>query len=164
MQAEVGSGPMGEQIQVVRVISAEPGALYALVADIERMGEWSPETEACEWTKGAAGPSVGATFQGKNRNGKKKWSTNCTVVVADPGKAFAFDVTAGPFKVARWGYSFEPSGDACRVTETWTDHRGRIATWAGKPASGVADRAAHNRAGMEHTLERLAAAAEHAAS
>jgi hypothetical protein len=30
----------------------------------------------------------------------------------------------------------------------------------GKPVSGVGDRAAHNRAGMEQTLERLAAAAE----
>jgi len=155
---------MAEQIQVERVIRADPGAVYAMVTDIERMGEWSPETETCEWTKGATGPAVGASFKGKNRNGKKKWSTNCKVVAADPGRAFAFDVTAGPFKIARWAYTFEPTPSGCRVTETWTDQRGRIATWAGKPASGVADRASHNRAGMEHTLDQLAAAAEPASS
>jgi hypothetical protein len=152
---------MGQpEVRVERVISADPLDLYGLVADVGRMGEWSPETEACEWTGGATGPAVGAKFKGTNRNGKKKWSTTCRVVVADPGKAFAFDVTVGPLKVARWAYAFEPTGDACRVTETWTDHRGRVVTWAGKPASGVADRTSHNRATMEQTLERLATAAE----
>jgi hypothetical protein len=35
-----------------------------------------------------------------------------------------------------------------------------VATWIGKPASGVADRQSHNRSTMERTLERLAGAAE----
>jgi hypothetical protein len=46
------------------------------------------------------------------------------------------------------------------VTETWIDQRGRLVTFLGKPVSGVADRASHNRAGMEATLDRLAAVAE----
>jgi hypothetical protein len=151
---------MAEEIQVERVIPADPGILYELVSDIRRMGEWSPETETCTWSGGSTAPAVGAKFKGTNRNGKKKWSSTGTVVVADPARAFAFDVSVGPLKIARWGYRFEPVGEGCRVTETWTDQRGRIATWAGKPASGVADRATHNRATMEQTLERLAAAAE----
>jgi hypothetical protein len=81
-------------------------------------------------------------------------------VAADPATTFAFDVTAGPFRIARWAYTFEPTGEACRVTEIWTDQRGRIAAFMGKPASGVGDRATHNRASMEQTLERLATAAE----
>ena len=40
------------------------------------------------------------------------------------------------------------------------DERGMVAKTLGKPVSGVADRADHNRAGMEQTLERLKAAAE----
>jgi ribosome-associated toxin RatA of RatAB toxin-antitoxin module len=152
---------MGQpEVRVERLIRAEPLELYELVADVGRMGEWSPETEACTWSGGATGPAVGAKFKGTNRNGKKKWSTDCSVVAAEPGKVFAFDVKAGPFKVARWTYTFDVSGDACRVTETWTDQRGRIATWAGKPASGVADRGDHNRTTMEQTLERLATAVE----
>jgi ribosome-associated toxin RatA of RatAB toxin-antitoxin module len=152
------------EVRVQRLINADPVELYGLVSDIGRMGEWSPETEACVWSSGSTGPVVGARFKGTNRNGKKQWSTGCKVVVAQPGKTFAFDVTAGPFKVARWTYTFDATDDACRVTETWTDQRGRIATWAGKPASGVADRADHNRVTMEQTLERLATAAESTAS
>ena len=151
---------MEQTVQVERFITADPNDLYGLVADIERMGEWSTETEACEWVGGETGPAVGAKFRGKNRNGKKRWSTMCKVVVAEPGKEFAFDVTVGPLKVARWAYVFEPTAEGCRVTETWTDHRGRIATLAGKPASGVTDRVSHNRATMEQTLEHLAVAAE----
>jgi hypothetical protein len=40
---------------------------------------------------------------------------------------------------------------------------GGIAKALGKPVSGVGDRASHNRAGMEQTLERLAAVAEESA-
>jgi hypothetical protein len=46
------------------------------------------------------------------------------------------------------------------VTESWTDRRGWLIRYLGKPFSGVADREAHNRAGMEATLASLAAAAE----
>ena len=46
------------------------------------------------------------------------------------------------------------------MTETFVDERGRIAKALGKPVTGVGDRAAHNRAGMEQTLDRLKAAAE----
>ena len=51
-----------------------------------------------------------------------------------------------------------PTGAAC--TETWTDRRNGFAKWASKFVSGVADRADHNRATMEQTLERLAAVVE----
>jgi hypothetical protein len=73
---------------------------------------------------------------------------------------FAFEVKAVGLRVARWEYRFEPTGDGgCRVTERWTDQRGWLATRFGGPVSGVHDRSEHNRAGMEVTLDRLAAAA-----
>jgi hypothetical protein len=136
--------------------------VWAMVADVTRMGEWSPENEGGEWIGGATGPKAGAKFRGTNRNEKKKWKTVATVVDADPGRRFSFRVTAVGLKVAEWIYAFEPTAAGCRVTETWIDRRGRIAKSLGKPVSGVADRASHNRAGMEQTLERLAAAAESA--
>jgi hypothetical protein len=151
---------MSDEISVERVIAATPEALWARVSDIERMGDISPEATGGKWLQGASGPAVGARFKGENRNGKKRWSTTCTVVRADPGQEFAFDVTVGPFKVARWAYRFEPTADGCRVVETWTDQRGWVAKKAGKPASGVADRDAHNRRTMEATLARLAEISE----
>ena len=146
-------------VRVTRDIAATADALWGMVADVTRMGEWSPETARCQWLRGASGPAVGARFKGVNRNGKRRWSTISTVRDCVPGEVFAFATTAGPFSVARWEYRFEPSPTGTTVTETWTDQRGRIATRLGKPVSGVDDRAIHNRVGMEATLERLAAVA-----
>jgi uncharacterized protein YndB with AHSA1/START domain len=151
---------MPDEVSVTRDIAAPAEHVWAMVSDVTRMGEWSPENDGAEWRGGATGPQPGAKFRGTNRNGKKTWKTEAKVTEADAGRRFAFRVTAAGLKVAEWRYTFETTATGCRVTETWIDERGRIAKALGKPVSGVADRAEHNRAGMEHTLERLAAAAE----
>jgi uncharacterized protein YndB with AHSA1/START domain len=148
------------EVSVSREIAAPPDTVWAMVSDVTRMGEWSPENEGATWLKGATGPRPGARFRGRNRNGRKKWDTVAEVVEVEPGRRFSFAVSAVGLRIADWAYEFEPTAGGCRVTETWTDRRGRIATMLGKPVSGVEDRAAHNRAGMEQTLDRLKAAAE----
>jgi uncharacterized protein YndB with AHSA1/START domain len=151
---------MTDEISVERVIAAPPDELWDRVSDIERMGDISPESTGGKWLGKATGPAVGARFKGDNQRGTKKWSTTAKVVEAEPGRAFAFEVSAGPFKVARWSYRFEAAANGCRVVETWTDQRGWVATRLGKPVSGVADRASHNRETMEATLARLAEISE----
>lgn len=151
---------MSEQVNVSREIAASPQQVWALVSDVTRMGEWSPENEGGTWIGDATGPAVGARFKASNRNGKKRWETEAEVVAANPGEVFAFRVSVKGFKVAEWRYTFTPTATGCTVEETWTDERGRLATMLGKPVSGVADRASHNRAGMEQTLDALKAAAE----
>ena len=151
----------GDRIEVSRTIAAPADRLYALVGDLPRMGEWSTENTGGRWVKGATGPAVGARFKGTNRHGWRRWSTDVTVAVAEPGREFAFDVTAMGMGVARWGYRFEPAddGDGTAVTEYWVDHRSPVIATITGLAVGVKDRSTHNRAGMEHTLEQLAAAA-----
>jgi len=151
---------MTNEISVQREIHAPAEQLWAMISDVTRMGEWSPETTGGAWLKGATGPAVGAKFKGVNQNGKKTWSTVCTVTEADPGTAFVFRVDVGPLKVAEWSYRFTPAEGGCTVTETWTDKRGGLVKKLGKPLSGVDDRATHNKAGMEQTLQHLAEAAE----
>ena len=155
---------MGERVSVTQEIGAPAETVWAMVADITRMGEWSPENEGSTWRGGATGPQPGATFSGANRNGKKTWKTAGRIVDAEPGRLLTFRITAVGLKVAEWRYEFEPIATGCRVTETWIDQRGHVAKSLGKPVSGVTDRAAHNRATMERTLERLKAAAESTAS
>ncbi len=50
-------------------IAAPAEAIYDLVADMTRMGEWSSECERVEWTGGATAPAVGVGLVGHNRNG-----------------------------------------------------------------------------------------------
>jgi uncharacterized protein YndB with AHSA1/START domain len=151
---------MPDPVSVTTHISATPERVYELVSDLPRMGEWSPENTGGRWIGGASGPAVGARFRGSNRKGIARWSTTCTIVEARPGEAVAWDVTAGPFPVARWSYRIDASGEGCDVTESWEDHRSPIARTLTGVAIGVKDRAAHNEAGMRTTLERLKAAAE----
>jgi uncharacterized protein YndB with AHSA1/START domain len=151
---------MTNQVSVSREIAAPAERVWAMVSDVTRMSEWSPENVGGTWLGDATGAKPGAKFRGTNRNGKKKWNTVGVVVDADQGRRFSFRVTAVGLKVAEWSYAFEPTATGCQVTETWIDQRGTLAKALGKPVSGVVDRVSHNRARMEQTLERLAAAAE----
>ena len=141
-------------------IHASPDALYELVSDPANMGRVSPECTGGHWLDGATGPAVGARFKGTNKRGFIRWSTKATVVTADPGREFAFEVGESG---VRWGYRFEADGDATVVTET------RLLS---KPypfvakaftsifLGGVEGHTAELRAGMAETLERLKAVAE----
>ncbi len=57
-------------------VAAPPETVYDLVADLTRMGEWSPETTEVRWLDGATQAKVGARFRGTNRNGFRRWSTS----------------------------------------------------------------------------------------
>lgn len=143
-------------VSVSATISAPPERLYALVSDVTRMGEWSPENTGGRWRSGATGPVVGARFRGSNRRGWRRWSTSCTVVEAEPGRRFAFEVALGFVPVARWTYDFRAEGDATVVTETWTDRRPRWLDIVAGATMGVGDIRAHNRENMRRTLAGLA--------
>jgi uncharacterized protein YndB with AHSA1/START domain len=142
-------------VTVEETIAAPPQQVYELVSDVTRMGQWSPETTACRWLDGASGAAVGARFRGANRQGWRRWSTTCTVVEADLGRRFSFNVRYGPLRVARWDYEFVPEGDGCRVTESWTDRRSAWMARMGATVMGIRDRAEHNRETMQATLAQL---------
>lgn len=138
-------------------LGAAPDAVYALVSDLPRMGELSPENDGGRWLGGATGPAVGARFKGRNRNGWRRWSTTATVRAADPGREFTFEVAFWGIPVSRWSYRIEPAGEGCTLTETWTDRR---PAWFKGPAgltTGVMDRDTATAEGIEATLAAVAA-------
>jgi hypothetical protein len=96
-------------------VDALPEIVYGVVSDVTRMGEWSPETVKCEWLDGAMRPAVGARFKGRNKRGIAMWSTKPTVVEADPGRVFAFEVCTD----VRWTYRFDVEGTGTRLTESF---------------------------------------------
>ena len=50
---------MSETVSVVIDIASTPERLYAMVADLTRMGEWSPENQGGEWLDEPAEPKPG---------------------------------------------------------------------------------------------------------
>lgn len=97
------------------VIARPPDALYDLVSDVTRMGEWSPVCTACWWDDGAA-PRVGAWFTGRNEVPGRTWETRSQVVAAEPGREFAFMV-GGAW--VRWGYALALVDNGTQLTESW---------------------------------------------
>lgn len=151
-----------QDVTVTARIPAPADTLYAFVSDVTRMGEWSPENTGGRWRRGATGPVVGARFRGSNRRGWRRWSTNCTVVEAEQGRRFAFDVAVGVVPASRWTYGFQPDGDGTIVTETWTDRRPRCLDIVAGATMGIEDIREHNRENMRQTLARLAEAVDRA--
>lgn len=151
---------MNPDISVSRDIAAPPAAVFAALTDITRMGEWSPENHQCEWNEGFSEAAVGAAYTGHNRHGENEWTTEARITELVPNERFYFDCVAGDFVFAKWGYDIEAVGDGCRVTEHTQDLRPESVLEMSQQISGVADRASHNKAGMEATLERLANALE----
>jgi hypothetical protein len=144
-------------------VAAAPGAVYAMVADVTRMGEWSPVCTACWWDdEGFRG--VGGWFTGRNELPERTWETRCQVVTADPGQEFAFVVGGSDQPRVRWGYTFAPEGGGTRVTESWHFLPDGVASFAERfgtdaPAQ-IANRAEAARTGIPATLAAIKTAAE----
>ncbi len=92
-------------------VAAPPEAVWGLVADITRMGEWSPECKRAHWEDDATGPEAGAHFHGYNENGGFEWDAACIVTECEPGKVFEFAVPRGSPVVTRWRFEFGSNAD-----------------------------------------------------
>ena len=97
-------------------VNAAPEAVYAVVADVTRIGELSPVCKRAQWTD-----DDHTRFTGDNETPERQWTTHCRVDVAEPGKEFAFINCGmdGTHELVRWSYTFAPAGDGTEVTEHW---------------------------------------------
>jgi uncharacterized protein YndB with AHSA1/START domain len=139
-------------------IDAPPDRLYALVSDLPRMGEWSPECTRVTWTAGTTSAVAGARFIGHNRAGAIRWFTQGEVLEASPGRRFSFRIHFGPVPIALWTYEFTPTSTGCALSESWTDHRPAVLRPAFRWLFG--NRRHHNQSGIHKTLQALKSTAE----
>lgn len=137
-------------------IAAPPEEVWDLVADVTRMGEWSPECFRCSWVGGADGPRPGARFRGWNRHGPLRWPTTSVVEEAERGEVFSFVTKES---AATWAYRFTGTPDGgTHLVETRTDgDKPLVARVFFRIVPGRAER---QRDGMVQTLQRLKATAE----
>ena len=150
------------QHAVSTTIAAPPEVVYDLVADITRMGEWSPVATGGHYDED------GDWFTGTNAIGDYTWETRCRVDRAERGEAFVFvnHGVAGNHEMVRWGYTFRPTADGTEVTQTWEVLPDYEAAFAAEDDPGMTleqrldlmgDLA---RSGMPETLANLKQAAE----
>jgi uncharacterized protein YndB with AHSA1/START domain len=109
--------PLGGEVSMH--MDAPPEKVWALVSDVTRIGEFSPETFEARWTRGSTGPEVGASFKGhvrRNGVGPTYWSP-CQVTRCVENEVFEFAVGTDDVTVNNWGYRLEPDGSGTKVTE-----------------------------------------------
>jgi hypothetical protein len=141
-------------------IAAPHDIVYDLIADVTRMGEWSPECYRCEWLDGASAAAPGARFRGYNRRGPLRWERTAVVDTADRGREFSFTTVndgAGR-EETRWRYVMEPSSSGTVLSESFQF------LWCSVPnrlAEALMPRGRQVNRGIEETLRRIKQAAEH---
>jgi uncharacterized protein YndB with AHSA1/START domain len=148
------------RVEVSLHMAVPPETVWALVSDVTRIGEFSPETFEAEWTRGSTGPEVGAFFKGhvkRNGVGPTYWSP-CRVTACVPNEVFEFSVGLDEMTLNNWGYRLEPDGLGTRVTEYFRIEPSmpmRLYWTVLGPLRGRT-----NERGMRTTLERMKAVVE----
>jgi uncharacterized protein YndB with AHSA1/START domain len=172
---QIAFGVTGLTVVAEEVVAARPELVWDLVADITRVGDWSPECIRAGWLGEPGRPRPGARFTGHNRfpNGFE-YEVTCVVTEADRPRTFAWvvldDSDASARPSSSWRYRVDPlPGGGSRVRQRFTHGPG--ASYLREVAAREPDRAAEIiaarrdglRANMSATLRAMKVAAESAA-
>ena len=97
---------------------APPGAVWRVVADVTRTGEWSHECRRVRWLGAATAPAPGARFRGSNRSG---WLRVCEILTADPPRERAWRTVSTPLypDSTEWRIVVRPAGPGTRIAESY---------------------------------------------
>lgn len=100
-------------------VNAAPDAVYNMVSDLTRHGEWSTQNTGGEWVDGGTG-KVGDWFAGNNKAGEMEWTANVEITEATPGAEFGFWTMGKEANVCHWSYSLEGEGSGTKLTEHYS--------------------------------------------
>jgi len=147
------------ELRAETVIDAPPEAVWAVLSDVRRMPELSPELVGMVPLK-PGGLRKGQWYLGVNRRKAAVWPTRNVVSDVEPGRLVAWDTrTSG----ARWIWELAPEGEGTRVV-----HRRPVprrltpvsSAYARLFLGGVGGHADELEAGMAESVARLKRAVE----
>jgi uncharacterized protein YndB with AHSA1/START domain len=170
--AQIASEVTGLTRVAGEVVAARPEQVWDLVADVTRVGGWSPECIRAAWLGHPGRPQPGARFTGHNRFPDGfEYEVTCVVTEADRPRVFAWvvlDDSGDPaLPSSSWRYRIDPlPGGGSRVRQRFTHGPGT--SYLRAAAERAPDRAAEIiaarldglRANMSATLRAMKAAAE----
>jgi uncharacterized protein YndB with AHSA1/START domain len=138
-------------------INAPVPKVWALVSDLSRMPQWSPQ---CRLMKAFGPVRQGARTINVNRRNRMFWPTTSTVTEVIPEKKLAFRVHQNN---TIWSYELEPTDTGTRLVETRHAENGTTAfsnMSINAMLGGVPSFERELVDGMNPTLARIKAAAE----
>jgi uncharacterized protein YndB with AHSA1/START domain len=114
-------GTLKRTSHVEVVADASPEAVWAVVTDVARIGDWSHETRDGVWSDGDTSARPGARFRARNRVGSRKWSRVNEVVTVDAPRTFAWKTVASPLfnDSTLWTISLVPVDGGTRIVQRY---------------------------------------------
>ena len=103
------------------IVAAPPDAVWPIIADVTRTGEWSHECHRVAWLDGATEALPGARFRGRSRSGWLRWSRTCEILVVDAPRVLAWRTIPTLLLVdsTDWRISLEPVQGGTKVVQTF---------------------------------------------
>ena len=102
-------------------VAAPVDAVWRVIADVTRTGEWSHECRNVVWLDGAVQAAPGVRFRGRNRSRWLRWSRTCEMVAVDPPRRIAWRTVATPMYVdsTEWSVHLEPAATGTRIVQEY---------------------------------------------
>lgn len=112
---------LARDFRVEVVVGVPVEAVWRVVADVTRTGEWSHECHRVEWLDGATSAVPGARFRGGNKALWWRWSRTSEVIEVDPGRAISWRTipTWRFVDSTEWRISLDPIPTGTRVAQTY---------------------------------------------
>jgi uncharacterized protein YndB with AHSA1/START domain len=141
-------------------IAAPIGRVWAMVSDVRRMSEWSPQVDSTRLRAGFDDVGPGTQFTNRNSNGDLVWTTHAEVVHFEPPREIAFRIVEN---WVIWSFTLTSEGAGVLLTQRREAPEGvsdLSLELTNGFMGGVEAFTKSMCAGMRLTLERIKAEAE----
>jgi len=141
-------------------IAAPPAQVWAVVRDVRRMSEWSPQVESTRLRDAAPDVALGVEFTNLNSQGELQWKTHGTIVRLEPDREMAFRIAEN---WAVWSFHLEPIALGTKLIERRETPDGLAPAAVQSVESFLGGQVAFSaatRGGMRRTLAAIKATVE----
>jgi uncharacterized protein YndB with AHSA1/START domain len=103
------------------IVEAPVEAVWRVVADVTRTGEWSHECHQVAWLHGATTAAPGVRFCGRNRSGWLRWSRICEAVAVEASRELVWRTIPAPLlpDSTEWRIALEPVAGGTRIVQSY---------------------------------------------
>jgi hypothetical protein len=106
-------------------VAAGLDAVWEVVRDVTRVGEWSHECVGVTWVDGATSATPGARFRGRNKQGIFRWGRLCEIVTATPYELVWRTVSTALYPDStEWKIALRSAGELTEIEQSFRVVRG----------------------------------------
>ncbi len=114
-------GTLARRGRTEAIARAPAEALWQIIADVTRVGEWSHECRGARLLGGAPAAAPGVRFRGQNRSGHFRWSRSCVFTVVEPPRALVWRSGGlwGRVDSTQWRIDLDSIAEGTRIVQTY---------------------------------------------